>query len=523
MRTEGQVRVGVALSLGDLANWQLQLLQALGSDPCVDLRFVYDSGRDAAALPWPGGYLRKRYLRAHGRGILGRVHRDPPQPANVIQGPLDTLRSRLIAEEVDVLIHLGGTPPEALEGIARRGLWSYRWAAPVGWEAAPPGLVEHVLRIPLTRIALECCTGGRWQVLRQASCLHQPERLRAMMHAAIAWPLQLLRQERVEAEERAGAEIDAPGLMTCIGRAMPLLPRLERRRSRPVEWNIGVLPQPIEHLLQERPNLNIRWLPPPELGAQRMEPFGMLDSDGDLNVLYAKGHRGRPWSISRMRPKQDNVLKRSRSILELAGDLHYPFTLQHGPHLYFIVSNREQDRTLLHRLNPSLDGSEVEAVLWPSALHAPSVVEYEGRWWLFGCGSDLPDEGLLIFHANSLEGPYAPHADNPVRVAIEGARPAGTPFLHAGSLWRPGLDRSDPKAPRVVIHRVLELTPTRFREVAVRHVGPFRNSQYPDGTRTVATIGGVTLVDGQRCMTDRHVDEAKQREDRHRKHRKRNR
>ncbi len=523
MHADRPVRIGVALSQRDLANWQLQLVQALGRDPSVDLRCVFDSGRDAVALPWPGEHLRRRYLRAHGRGILGRVHREQALPGTLIQGDLDTLRNRLVAEDVEVLILLGGTPAASLTGIASRGVWSYRWATPAGWEAAPPGLVEHVRRIPITRLSLERWDGDRWHVLRQASCLHHPERLRAMMHAAIEWPMQVLRQEEVEMEDRAGMEIDAPDLMTCVARAMPMLPRLQRRRSQPVEWNIGVLPQPIDHLLQERPNLNIRWLPPPELGAKRMEPFGLLDGDGDLNVLYAKGHRGRPWSISRMRPKQDNVLKRSRSIMELAQDLHYPYTVQRGNDTYFIVSNREQDRTLLHRLNPALDGSEVAAVLWPSALHAPSLVEFEGRWWLFGCGADLPDEGLLVFHAGSMEGPYAAHPGNPVRVAIDGARPAGTPFVHNGCLWRPGLDRSDPMAPRVVIHRVMELTTSRFREVPMRSVGPFRNSQYPDGTRTVTAIDGVTLVDGMRHMTSRHVQQAKQRADRHRKHRHKNR
>ncbi len=523
MHAERPVRVGVALSLRDLANWQLQLVQALGRDASVDLRFILDSGRDAATLPWLGERLRKRYLRARGRGILGRVHREEPMPAAVVRGDLDQVRDRLLAEEVQVLIHLGGTPAEALDGIAAHGLWSYRWATPAGWEGAPPGLVEHILRIPYAHLSLERYEGGRWNVVREAGCLHHPERLRAMMHAALDWPLQLLKQGRVEAEQRTGTEIGAPGPLACIARLLPMLPRLRRRRTKPVEWNIGVLPQPIEHLLQERPNLNIRWLPPPELGAQRMEPFGLLDSDGDLNVLYSKGQPGRPWSISRMRPKQDNVLKRSRALLELAKDLHYPFTLQHGPDTFFIVSNKEQDRTLLHRLNASLDGSDAAAVLWPSALHAPSLVEFGGRWWLFGCGADLPDEGLLVFHSDTLEGPYTAHAGNPVRVAIKGARPAGTPFVHGGSLWRPGLDRSDPMAPHVVIHRVLELSPSSFREVAERRVGPFRNGQYPDGTRTVAAIDGVTLVDGLRHMTPRHVEDAKQRADRHRKHRKKDR
>lgn len=525
MATEHSIRVGVALSRQDLSHWQVELVRSLAAEPRVELCFIHDSGRPAPPLPWSGGRLRRRYLSAHGRGFLGSARTKELPHAPLSEGTNEVLKTRSRAEHIDVLLLLSGMDAMDVRDLEPTTVWRFGPPSPSGWESAPPGLVEHIIHQHSVHMALERWTPTGWKVLDQGSCQHHAERIRALIDAAKGWVLNRLRSGAVTGPiiDRSAPELEAPGVWARLQRLWPLLTGAKRRAHHEVEWNIGVLPQPIHHLLEERPSLNVRWLPAPELGSQRIEPFGITDSEGELNVLYAKGHKDGAWSISRVRPKQDNVLKRSRSILELAQDLHYPFTVQRGAETYFVVSNKEQDRTLLHRVNQALDGSEPIAVLWTAALHAPSLVEHGGRWWLFGCGKDLPDEGLLVFHADRLEGPYVPHAQNPVRVAIDGARPGGTPFVHEGVLWRPGLDLSDPYRPHVVLHRVLALGPDVFREVAERSIGPYRNSQYPHGTRTLAAMGDVTLVDGMRHITPLHVEQAKDRAKLRRKRRNKDR
>ncbi len=41
-----------------------------------------------------------------------------------------------------------------------------------------------------------------------------------------------------------------------------------------------------------------------------------------------------------------------------------------------------------------------------------------------------------------LEGPWEPHRRNPVKCDVRGSRPAGTPFVHGGELYRPAQDGS---------------------------------------------------------------------------------
>jgi len=103
---------------------------------------------------------------------------------------------------------------------------------------------------------------------------------------------------------------------------------------------------------------------------------------------------------------------------------------------------------------------------------------------------------LLIFRSTSLEGPYTPHALNPVKLDVSTARPAGPPFTAQGRLWRPAVDASDPAHPTVVIMAVDRLTPEHFQEHVHRKLPLFTSTFYPHGCRTIHGMGDVTLVDG---------------------------
>ena len=141
------------------------------------------------------------------------------------------------------------------------------------------------------------------------------------------------------------------------------------------DWNIGMLHQPIHVLLEEEPSMNVRWFPPPSNGKGRMEPFGYRAADGELNVLYRKidGSTGRS-SIARLRPKSDNILKRSRTMMEVEPDHAYPYVVlvKGEPHLLRTVQS--EGTTDLYRVNDANDGLDPVAVLVNVALHSPSLL-----------------------------------------------------------------------------------------------------------------------------------------------------
>ena len=71
--------------------------------------------------------------------------------------------------------------------------------------------------------------------------------------------------------------------------------------------------------------------------------------------------------------------------------------------------------------------------------------------------SDLlraPLTDLHIWWSDDLFGQWRPHAANPVKIDARSARPAGTPFVHAGTLYRPAQDCSHTYGGAVAICRV---------------------------------------------------------------------
>ncbi|HRH70270.1 MAG TPA: hypothetical protein PLB89_12245 [Flavobacteriales bacterium] len=280
----------------------------------------------------------------------------------------------------------------------------------------------------------------------------------------------------------------------------------ERQGPTHGEWNIGVLHQPISSLLDEEASTNVRWLPSPSEGNHRMEPFGYTALDGQLNVLYRKKHRHKPIDeIARLRPKSDSVLKRSRSMLTTSASLHYPFVVERPDGAYAIISYPHQDKTELFRVADSNDRMDHVKTLMNRALTSPTLIHFEGLWWLLGTDPDAADSVLLAYHSQAMDGPFLPHPLNPLKVDSVGTRPAGTPFVHGTDLWRPALDTSDPSTVTIILNRVDTLTTRTFHESAGRRLTGFRGTVYSNGIRTISAMGDLTLIDGLRGTTSEKI------------------
>ncbi len=431
---------------------------------------------------------------------------------------------RIRAHRPDVLLRFGFN---ILHGdvlhAATHGVWSFHHGDEEHHRGGPPGFWELMGREPVVGAILQRLTerldGGQilhkgWFGLVDHSLQETVDTV--LMHSA-GWAALVMR--RILSGDAAAAEgrlstTKAP-VRRYPGNAtfLRFLVRQFRNKLRfhraglteHEEWNVGVLYQPIHRLLEERPSLNVRWLPPPAKGSFRADPFGFLDPEGNLQVLYEKyEHAQGKGEIARLRPKRDNSLKRSRTVLELPAHLSYPFVLEHEGRVLVVPEQAATGRVQLYAMDAALGGMEPIATLLEEALFDPTLVQWNGRWWLFGTKAPLTNTALHLYHAATLTGPFLPHPLNPVKTDIRSARPAGTPFVHEGRLYRPGQDSSLTYGGRVVLHRVEELGPTTFREEAVRTVGPIANSAYNKGFHTISAVGDVTLVDGKRFVRVAH-------------------
>ncbi len=421
----------------------------------------------------------------------------------------------------DVLLRFGfGVLVGDVLALAPHGVWSYHHGDEEKYRGRPVGFWEIVHGEPVTGVTLQRLTEkvDAGHVLRKGWFptidRSLSENLDNIMLGSTGWMAQLCREilmGRTDASKGVPSTSDAPlheapgnldllgFLLTCNSDRL----REERlRKSHRDEWNIGVLYQPMASLLDAKPSLNVRWLPAPSPGQQRRAPFGYM-ADGQLNVLYGKHDSATgKGDISRLRPKRDNVLKRSRTMLTSEGRLTHPFLLEHEGRS-FVIPESSEGHVDLFCVNENNELLVFVRTLLAEPLCSPTVFQHEGRWWLFGTKSPLEHVALYAYHATSLEGQWTAHPLNPLKMDVRSARPAGTPFVHQGQLYRPALDNSHTPGWRVALMRVLELTPTDFREELVRTIGPLKGSAWSHGTSTLSAVGELTLVDGKRPMSVR--------------------
>ena len=475
-----ELRLGI-LCGSTLARWQAEALrQALSVD---GVRPVVVIGHEEYGTGKPGfrhalwhWYLQKRM----NTGALAPVEL-PAELARTprITGTDDIATIRRYAPDVLLCFGPCGLPDE-LAALPAHGVWTLHPGDPERHPGSIPGFWElhrgeAVMGMALLRLGGR---NGQDRILRQGwfrtAGRSLPATLDRVLPAASGWVARLCRALLAGDARSADATADTDTAGTII-----------RRNA-------------FMRLLAERPSLNVRWLPAPGPGQSRQAPAGHV-VDGRLNVLYGKLDTVGKGVISRLRPKRDNVLKRSRTLLEGEHGLSRPFVLRHEGQV-LVVPESAAGRVDLYRMNAANDALEHVRMLLDEPLCAPTLFAHEGRWWLFGTKAPLEDTALHLYHAPGIEGPWAPHALNPVKMDVRTARPAGTPFVHQGELFRPAADDSAGPGWRVALMRVRELTPTTFREELVRTIGPLKGSAWSHGLGSLSAVDGMTLVDGRRPM-----------------------
>jgi hypothetical protein len=528
------LRVGFLCDSLELQRWQAECIRRVLAVPGVEPVLVVTRPVATAVkrpffqrmltYPWRIAlymwYRRKRfdpvgYVREDISATLAGVPRMACTPIAYGHGQgfeRDDLAA-IEAHRPDVLIRFGfGILKGDILSLPRHGVWSYhhgdeekyRGQPPVFWEVVSGETVVGAILQRLTeRLDAGFILQKGWFPITRGSL---SATLDSVLLGSAGWAAQVCHDLL---NGRADAAIGVESNTTAPIRKYPdnltflkflwhqnqnKLGQLDDRKSIE-EWNIGVLYQPIEALLAAKPNLNARWLPSPSLGQSRACPYGYM-VDGQLNVIYEKRDElNRTTEISRLRPKRDNVLKRSRTMVP-AEQRHSGLTRPEG--IYVVLCDHREHRVELHRVTDTNEGTERVCALIQEELLSPTLFEHEGRWWLMGTQVPSENAALHAFFADRMEGPYERHVLSPLKVDVRSARPAGSPFVHEGQLYRPAQDHGAEQGVRIALMRVLELNPQRYREELVKTIGPLRGSAWSQGMATLTSIDGFTLVDGMR-------------------------
>jgi hypothetical protein len=468
------LQLGIATRGARLAAWQRDCLEALHREPAARLAaWLRADGEEGPPPPTLAG--------------LTRVQADAT-PTLDAWLELDPVEDRL-----------------ALARTARRGIWVLHH------RCAAPGVLEVHRDEPVTTARLiEIDGAGATRTLRTGTLATVPGSVtrnrRALLQECARWPAEACRHARSGGLHGDVEVLPAPEPAPGLARRWTEAPRLLLRRlghlvTRATSidlWNVGIVRVPIERFLTG-PVQTVEWMPAPDTTRLRADPFGLW-RNGEATVVY----EGLDYSAGRgflaARTVDERGFGPEREVLHQPCHLSYPFLIEEGGEVFCVPESHEAGEIGLWRAAPFPERWEKHAVIragYPGI--DSSLVRHEGRWW---CFTSRRDDGhasrLDVFWADALEGPWQPHAANPVLIDARATRGAGTPFVHEGVLYRPAQDYSRKLEHRITIRRVLELTPERFREETAVRLEPIGDGPYPDKLHTLGALGPWTLVDGAR-------------------------
>ncbi len=131
-------------------------------------------------------------------------------------------------------------------------------------------------------------------------------------------------------------------------------------------------------------------------------------------------------------------------VLEEPWHLSYPFLIEHGGDIFMIPESSNNREIALYRATGFPMKWQRHAVLVEDVEAADAtIIEHQGLLWMTAVlrhGHGGYSDMLAIWSADSLLGPWRPHAGNPVLVDDRTARPAGNMVRRDGELYRPVQD-----------------------------------------------------------------------------------
>lgn len=264
-------------------------------------------------------------------------------------------------------------------------------------------------------------------------------------------------------------------------------------------WNIGLVPQSAEDIARNGLTHPVQWLPRGRLWTFLADPFVLPEGNGTYRLFaermdYVKG-RGSIWS-GVIQPEAGRQWVSLAPLLEADAHMSFPFAYTHQGQDHLLCETWETGGASLYARDAG--GWRFKQMLAPGGITVvDAALHHDGeRWWLFCCHPGRrPMENLYLYHAPDPIGPWCPHPANPVVRDRAGARPAGPLFRTVDGLMRPSQDCSITYGGALTIKRVVDLTPTTYREEVVRRIAPVR--PYSWGLHHLCPAGDFTLIDGK--------------------------
>lgn len=265
-------------------------------------------------------------------------------------------------------------------------------------------------------------------------------------------------------------------------------------------WNIGVVKAPISAFLEEKKPA-VDWYPLRSRSRFLADPFCLVDETDKhrLHIFYET------YPYSKARGKLDYVSYEQsfgpeQKLIQEPFHLSYPYPIKHNGDYYLVPEAYESNSVFMYKaVDFPLSWEKSHVLMEGFAGIDNTIIKHEGLYWMFTTErQDGFRHNLKLFYAEDLFSEWVPHPKNPVKTDIRSARPAGTPFRHKGSWYRPSMDYAEKIEGRIFINRVLKLSKTEYDEIPVKVIDPYTDTRFSDKIHTLCEAGEYTIIDGGR-------------------------
>ena len=161
-----------------------------------------------------------------------------------------------------------------------------------------------------------------------------------------------------------------------------------------------------------------------------------------------------------------------RSVSNGQGHMSYPAVARVGGRELVVPETVRWSAPVVHaledgRLKP---GIELRVEGSPHVVD-PTLLERDGRIYLFGNDQRLGSNALHLWTSDSLDGLFTPHPASPILISPRGGRMGGAIVEHEGRLVRLGQDFSRDYGDGLLAFEIETLTPDTYRERLIGRIG----------------------------------------------------
>jgi len=265
-------------------------------------------------------------------------------------------------------------------------------------------------------------------------------------------------------------------------------------------WSIGIYAGKSPFNLVSPPGVKNPVLTPKDVtdvpASSLADPFMVLENGQWHLFMEVLNRQSKKGEIGLATSKDGKTWRYQQIVLAELFRLAFPYVFKADGGYYMIPDTTQSYAVRLYRAVEFPGKWALAGILLPQALANPCLIQYSGKWWLFGCRmagqQDIKMGSFLeVFFADNLLGPYVRHPKSPVASGPHFSRPGGRVIDFGGRLVRYAQDTRQLHALEIT-----KLTPEDYEEKEIPLEPPLRDQGRGWNGKGLGTVDPHPLADG---------------------------